>query len=126
MDQALIWTNIEGGETVGKTETWKWLDKGSMPLLYITQVRNILLLVIVGLQATMLQFTSSLCNRVLTKGARLPGCSPQTPQNRNFKNKDYVDTMLSEVLRDLPFSRNQPLKSADVPYFRILKNKLIK
>jgi len=33
--------------------------------------------------------------------------------------------MLSEVLRDLPFSRNQPLKSADVLYIRISKNKLI-
>jgi hypothetical protein len=43
------------------------------------------------------------------------GCraaAPQTPQNRNFKNTDFVD-MTSKVLRDLPFSRNQPLKSAD-------------
>jgi hypothetical protein len=34
--------------------------------------------------------------------------------------------MISEVLHDLPFSRNQPLKSADDWYMRILKNKLIK
>jgi hypothetical protein len=34
--------------------------------------------------------------------------------------------MISKVLRDFPFSRNQPLKSADDLYSRILKNKLIK
>jgi len=31
--------------------------------------------------------------------------------------------MISKVLRDLPFSRNQALKSADYQYIRILKNK---
>jgi hypothetical protein len=45
---------------------------------------------------------------------RLPGCSPaQTPQNRNLKNTDFVDIMISKALRDFPFSQNQPLKSAD-------------
>jgi hypothetical protein len=39
--------------------------------------------------------------------------APQTPQNRNLENTDLVDTVISKVLRDLPFSRNQPLKSAD-------------
>jgi hypothetical protein len=34
------------------------------------------------------------------------------PPNRNLKNTDFVD-MTSKVLRDLPFRRNQPLKSAD-------------
>jgi hypothetical protein len=34
--------------------------------------------------------------------------------------------MTSKVLRDLPFSQNQPLKWADDKYIRILKNKLIK
>jgi hypothetical protein len=34
--------------------------------------------------------------------------------------------MISKVLCDLPFSRNQPLKSADDKYIKILKNKLIK
>jgi hypothetical protein len=34
--------------------------------------------------------------------------------------------MISKVLGDLPFSQNQPLKSADDQYIRILKNKLIK
>jgi hypothetical protein len=47
-------------------------------------------------------------------GGGLPGCSPlQTPQNRNLKNTDFVDIMISEVLHDLPFSQNQPLRSAD-------------
>jgi hypothetical protein len=43
--------------------------------------------------------------------------------NPKFKN---VDIMTSKVLRDFPFSRNQPLKSANDRYVRILKNKLIK
>jgi hypothetical protein len=30
-----------------------------------------------------------------------------------FKNTDFVDIMISDVLRDLGFSLNQPLKSAD-------------
>jgi hypothetical protein len=33
--------------------------------------------------------------------------------------------MISEVLSDLPFSSDQPLKSADDQYIRIFKNKLI-
>jgi hypothetical protein len=49
--------------------------------------------------------------------------SPQNPQNRNLKNTDFVDIVMSKVLRDSPFSRNQPVKSADDLYFRILKNK---
>jgi hypothetical protein len=32
--------------------------------------------------------------------------------------------IISNVLRDLPFSQNQPLKSADDQYIRILKNKM--
>jgi hypothetical protein len=38
--------------------------------------------------------------------------APQTPQNRNLRNTHFVVT-ISDVLRDLPFSRNQPMKSAD-------------
>jgi hypothetical protein len=34
--------------------------------------------------------------------------------------------MISKVLHDFPFSRNQPLKSAGDWDIRILKNKLIK
>jgi hypothetical protein len=47
-------------------------------------------------------------------------------QNRNLKNTNFVHIMTSKVLRDLPFSRNQTLKSADQQYIRISKNKLIK
>jgi hypothetical protein len=43
-------------------------------------------------------------------GCRLP---PQTPQNRNLKNIDFVDIMIQKVLCDLPLSQNQPLKLAD-------------
>jgi hypothetical protein len=56
----------------------------------------------------------------------LLGCSPQSPQNRNIINTDFVDIMIPKVLRDLPFSRNQPLKLADDWCIRILKSKLIK
>jgi len=44
-------------------------------------------------------------------GCRVAASRPQTPQNR-FKKKN-VDTIVLNVLRDLPFSRNEPLKSAD-------------
>jgi hypothetical protein len=37
----------------------------------------------------------------------------QTLHNRNLKNTDLVDIMISKVLRDLPFSLNEPLKSAN-------------
>jgi hypothetical protein len=40
-------------------------------------------------------------------GLQLP---TQTPQNRNLKNTDFVDIVVSKVFRDLPFSRNQSLK----------------
>jgi hypothetical protein len=39
--------------------------------------------------------------------------APPNPQNRNLKNTGFLDIMISDVLRDLLFSRNQPLKSAD-------------
>jgi hypothetical protein len=62
-----------------------------------------------------------------TQGGRLQGCRhPLNPQNRNLKITDFLDIMVSKVLLDFPFSRNQPLKSADDQYIRILKNKLIK
>jgi hypothetical protein len=50
---------------------------------------------------------------------------PKTPKNQNLKSTNFVDIMISKVLRDFPFSRSQPLKSADDQYIRILKNKLI-
>jgi hypothetical protein len=54
-----------------------------------------------------------------------PGKPPPPKKKRKLKKKHFVDTMISEVLPDLPFSRNQPLKSTDDNYTRILKNKLI-
>jgi len=39
----------------------------------------------------------------------LPGCSLLPPHNP----PDFVDTIISKVLYDLPFSQNQSLKSAD-------------
>jgi hypothetical protein len=49
-----------------------------------------------------------------------------SPQNRNLRNANFAGTMVSKVLCDFPFSRNQPLKSAADQYVRILKNIVIK
>jgi len=38
--------------------------------------------------------------------------------------KKIVGMMMSNVARDLTFSRNQPMKLADAPYIGILKNTL--
>jgi hypothetical protein len=38
---------------------------------------------------------------------------PQNHLKTKLKNTGFVDIMISKVLRDFPFSRNQPLKSAD-------------
>jgi hypothetical protein len=38
---------------------------------------------------------------------------PQTPQNQNLKNIYFVVIITANVLRDLPFSQNQTLKSVD-------------
>jgi hypothetical protein len=45
------------------------------------------------------------------EGGGLPGCSPPNPSKSKFKkNTHFVDVMISNVLRVLPFSRNQTLK----------------
>jgi hypothetical protein len=63
---------------------------------------------------------ASLADRGAPRGG---GCclaaSPQ-PQRLKFQ-KTYFADIMSKVLRDLPFSRNQPRKSADW-YIRALKN----
>jgi len=38
------------------------------------------------------------------------------------KEKNFVDTMISNILHDLRFSLNEPLQSADKWYFGILQN----
>jgi hypothetical protein len=45
-------------------------------------------------------------------GWDLPGCTPQTPKTE-IQKIHFVDIMILKVLRNFPFSRNQPLKSAD-------------
>jgi hypothetical protein len=54
------------------------------------------------------------------------GCHAAAPPNRNLKNTDFVDTMTLNILCDLSFSQNQPLKSADDDYITILINKIKK
>jgi hypothetical protein len=39
--------------------------------------------------------------------------APPPAQSEIKNNTDFVDTVISEVLRDLRFRLNQPLKSAD-------------
>jgi len=47
------------------------------------------------------------------KGGDLPGCRTP-PRYQNFKkNADFVDTIIFNILCDLPFSINQSLKLAD-------------
>ena len=66
---------------------------------------------------------------LLSAGAHTKGkaawSNPPKPPKIEIKEIGFVD-IISELLHDLPFSRNQPLKSADDWYIRILKNKLIK
>jgi len=45
----------------------------------------------------------------LSKGEN-PGMQLPPPKNRNFKNAYYVDIMISNILRGLPFSKNQLLE----------------
>jgi hypothetical protein len=59
-------------------------------------------------------------------GCRAAASAPNPTKPKLKKNIDFVDIAISNVLRDLPFSRNQPLKSVDDKYIRILKNKLMK
>jgi hypothetical protein len=54
------------------------------------------------------------------------GCQAAASQNSPKRNKKEIHIMTSKVLRDLSFSRNQPLKSPDDQYITILKNKLTK
>jgi hypothetical protein len=58
-------------------------------------------------------------------GGRGGGRQAAALQTRNKKKTDFVD-IISKVLRDFPFSQNQPLMLADDEYIRILKTKLIK
>lgn len=48
-----------------------------------------------------------------------------TPPNQNLKNRFCRHDDI-KLLRDLPFSQNQPLKSSDDYYIRILENKIKK
>ena len=52
---------------------------------------------------------------------RLP-CFNRSPKIEIQKDTEFVDAIMLNVLRDLAFSRNQPLKSADGLYIGILGN----
>lgn len=55
-----------------------------------------------------------------TKGV---GCQAAVPANKDLKSADFVG-VISNVLRDLPLSRNQFLKSAYESCRENLKNKM--
>ena len=52
------------------------------------------------------------------------GWGAAAPTNQDLKTTDFVDTKISNVLRDLPFSYNHQLKLADGKYIKIFKNKI--
>jgi len=72
------------------------------------------------------RYDSYVPNRGTTKtwggGGYLPGYS-LLPKSELKKKSDFVDTMISNVLLRLPFSRNQPLKLSDDENSGILKIK---
>jgi len=79
--------------------------------------------------ASQFRFTSHSLNRRAPKG----GFRASIPQIEIFSEKSTVDTlgsvhtvnaMLSKVLCDLPFSRNQPLKMAGDYNIGIFKNQI--
>jgi hypothetical protein len=51
------------------------------------------------------------------------GCWAAVTANRDFKNADFVD-IISNVLLDIPFSRNQLLKTAYDSCIETLQNKI--
>jgi hypothetical protein len=51
---------------------------------------------------------------------RLPLKLPKS----KFKNSYFLNTVMSNVLSNLPFSLNHPLKLADNQHIEILKNKI--
>jgi hypothetical protein len=62
-----------------------------------------------------------------TPGDGQAGCNPPLQTTKTERGKtDFVDMVISKVFCNLAVSRNQPRKSADGKYLRILKNKLIK
>jgi hypothetical protein len=42
-------------------------------------------------------------------GSGLSPTAPFPPEVDSLQNTDFVDTMISNILRDFPFSLNQPL-----------------
>jgi hypothetical protein len=55
----------------------------------------------------------NLPGRTQGKVAGLQPPPPPRPKNPNVKDTCFVEIMLSNIRRDLPYSRHQPLKSAD-------------
>jgi len=63
-------------------------------------------------------------NKHKKQGLTRGGGGPHKKKNQNLKTTDFVDMMILNVLRDTPFSRNQPLKFAGEMYIRTKKKNL--
>ena len=60
-------------------------------------------------------------SRASTRG-RGPAEPWASPTNRDLKAADFVESIMSNASRDLPYNRSQPLNSADDQCIRILKH----
>jgi hypothetical protein len=49
------------------------------------------------------------------------GVQATPPPNEISKHRFFLDMLILNILLDLPFSRNQPLKSADISFIGTLK-----
>ena len=61
-----------------------------------------------------------------TKGGCRAVAPPQASKTEIKKKTYFIDMMISNVLRDVLFSRTQHMKSADDLFIRILRNILMK
>jgi hypothetical protein len=72
-----------------------------------------------------LNFTHGIFQYITQGGGDCWAAEPPPPiKIKKKKMQDSVDMVVSNALRDLHFSQNQPLKSADDQYTLILKNKI--
>jgi hypothetical protein len=62
-------------------------------------------------------------NIYIGRTAKGGGLKPGSPKPKKIKKKKiFVNTLMTNIFRDLPFSQNRTLKSADDKYIGILTN----
>jgi len=95
-DVFVLFHQIAKPETAGPSASIYVLWRVSVPRSYIS-----------------LRFNSPQARTERGEGGAVP-----CPPNPNLKNSDFLDMA---ILRDLPFGRNQPLKSMTSTYNAVLK-----